>query len=75
MIETVKKNFFIEYLFKESNKKVDELKEALLKQYMVETIKPITSNIETNLYIGKYDFTDSSPPISKIKINKFLFLL
>jgi hypothetical protein len=32
---------------------------------MIETIGPIIDSIENNLYSGKYDFNDSSPPTSK----------
>jgi hypothetical protein len=32
---------------------------------MIETISPIVDAIENNLYSGKYDFNDSSPPTSE----------
>jgi hypothetical protein len=32
---------------------------------MTETIGPIVDSIENNLYSGKYDFNDSSPPTSR----------
>ena len=57
----------IEQVIKESKKKVKELQDSLLKQYMIESVGPIVDSIETNLYIGRYDFTESSPPKSKIE--------
>lgn len=45
------------------NKNVKDIKEAIINQYMLETIKPITLSIETNIYMGKFDFSDCSPPI------------
>lgn len=53
---------------------------------MVETIGPIVIAIENNLYSGKYDFTDSSPPtnvrnyikiiiMSLIAVHSELFLI
>lgn len=65
-----KKDYYYFYYFdifnlvKETAKNVKELQEALINQYKIETIKPMITNIETNLYIGKYDFSDSSPPTS-----------
>jgi len=39
-----------------------ELQNVLMDQYQLETIKPIITSIENNLYIGKFDFNDSPPP-------------
>ena len=50
---------------KESKKNVKEQQDLLLKQYMLESIGPIVDSIENNLYAGRYDFNDSSKPISK----------
>jgi hypothetical protein len=55
-------NFFD---LKESKKNVKEQQDILLKQYMLESIGPIVDSIENNLYAGRYDFNDSSKPISK----------
>ena len=46
----------------ESKKNVKDLQESILNQYMVEAIGPIVARIENNLYAGRYDFNDSSPP-------------
>jgi hypothetical protein len=43
---------------------VKELQDNLLNRYMQEAIGPIVDSIEENLYSGKYDFSDSSPPES-----------
>ena len=48
---------------------VKELQENLLNRYMQEAIGPIVDSIEENLYSGKYDFSDSSPPASKLNQN------
>ena len=51
---------------------------------MIETIGPIVDSIENNLYVGRYDFTESSPPTGNLsfKVNhkrklstKYFFLL
>lgn len=52
----------IDQVIKESKKNVKDLQDSLLKQYMIETIGPIIDSIENNLYVGRYDFSDSSPP-------------
>ncbi len=38
---------------------------------MIETIGPIVDSIENNLYVGRYDFTESSPPTGNLsfKVN------
>lgn len=54
----------IDQVIKESKKNVKDLQDALLKQYMLETVGPIIDSIETNLYVGKFDFSDCSPPIA-----------
>ncbi len=39
---------------------------------MIETIGPIVDSIENNLYVGRYDFTESSPPTGNLsfKVNR-----
>jgi len=54
----------IDQVIKEIKKNVKDLQDALLKQYMVETVGPIIDSIENNLYVGRFDFNDCSPPIS-----------
>lgn len=59
-----KNQFSIFSILKESKKDIKELQEILLVRYMKETVQPIVDQIEVNLYAGRYDFNDSSPPIS-----------
>lgn len=59
-------------ILKESKKNVQEQQDMVLKQYQQEVINPIVQSIETNLYIGHYDFTDSSTPTSN---NYFIIVL
>lgn len=56
----------IDQVIKESKKNVKDLQDSLLKQYMIETIGPIVDSIESNLYVGRYDFTESSPPTGNL---------
>ena len=50
---------------KESKKNIKELQDALIQQYIKESVDPIVETIETNLYMGRYDFTESSQPKGK----------
>lgn len=60
----------LDQVIKESKKKVKELQDSLLKQYIHDIVKPISDSIEENLYAGKYDFANSSTPTC---IHPFIF--
>ncbi|CAF0899139.1 unnamed protein product [Brachionus calyciflorus] len=73
-------------VIKESKKNLKELQDMLLKQYVSEATKPIVDNIESNLYAGRYDFSECSAPLtvrnyvkqiimSLLNIHSELFLL
>jgi vacuolar-type H+-ATPase subunit C/Vma6 len=62
----------IDQIIEKINKSVKDLKDAILNQYMIETIKPITSSIELNIYMGKYDFNDCPKPIGE-SLKEFYF--
>ena len=52
----------IDQIIKQSKKNVKELLDTLLRQYLHETIDPVVESIESNLYSGRFDFNDCSPP-------------
>jgi hypothetical protein len=65
---------FILIILKEAKKNIKELQDLLLKQYMTEVITPIVDSIEGNLYVGKFDFMDSSQPTSTFFLLKIRLL-
>jgi hypothetical protein len=58
----------VDQIEKESKKSMSELLGRLLEQYKVEVAKPILDSIENNIYMGRYDFSDSATSTSNFKV-------